>query len=569
MSTSLHRRRTTAGVLAIGALVLTGCGLKPGATAQIAGARQNTVGTTTGGTAPTTTTDGTATAPTDGSAPVTDGTTTTTVDPATGATVTSGAPAVDPATGAVTNPGIAGGAPVPGVVSGGGSGSTGSTGSTGTTGTTSGAKPGTTTAAKPGTTTTTTTTTTKKPTTTTSTKPGSTGTTGSTGGTGTATGPGAAPVAGGSRIGIDDAAKVIHITLHTPITGAAPVPQAAFTDDSVNLFWKDPAHNVFGYKVVADVKDDTYNPTQARVVCEDASRRSFIVIGGAGTDQIQACATDPVLAQSRTPYLSGGVTTNGLSGLSNYFAYSATYRDQSPAVANLAKLQNADLSRCAIVATETSNFDDAAQSAEAAFRAAGCKDLKVFRTDKSGSLQAGSQAGATVGSYNPTTAYVDMAPTFWIGMLSGYTGIPANPQWVGPGVTMGINTVARTACGASKAALNAAFLSPSPGLEREPAAFAATPGVSSDPTIRDLQMQIYGASEIFYRAFTSVGSLAALTRENFINALPRFRTSGLSVFPTVDFPAGGGHFGGQGAWGLKADCAAQKYVTVGSAPFPL
>ena len=128
------------------------------------------------------------------------------------------------------------------------------------------------------------------------------------------------PPAGGNTTGITNSS--ITIGIHAPQTGTgAPLPPSFQAGASV--YWK--THKICGRTVNVDFQDDKYTPQTARQVCEPMSRRDFFVIGAAGTDQIQACATERTIHEKNVPYLSAGVTDNGLGGLSNYFAVSLTF----------------------------------------------------------------------------------------------------------------------------------------------------------------------------------------------------------------------------------------------------
>ena len=91
--------------------------------------------------------------------------------------------------------------------------------------------------------------------------------------------------------------------------------------------------------VHAEIQDDQYTPAHARQVCSAMAKRDFLVVGGGGTDQIQACATEPYIHSNNVPYLSAGVTDNGLNNLSNYFAISLTYQQQGTLVLKNAQAQ--------------------------------------------------------------------------------------------------------------------------------------------------------------------------------------------------------------------------------------
>ena len=396
---------------------------------------------------------------------------------------------------------------------------------------------------------------------------GSTGTGGATAGpTATATASGGKE-ASYERVGIS--AKQITLGLHAPQTGAAPVPLQAFAT-GVKLFWE--SHKVFGRKVVVNFYDDQYNPSVARQRCETLSRQAFLVIGGAGTDQIQACATDPVLRSTHTPYLSVGVTTNGLTNLPYYFALSQTYAAQVPEVWTMANQMfptNAK-GKWAVITEATPNFADVTDAIVALLKKHHVT-YKVIRAPKAGSASAAAavvnQAEAFTGR-SGGTVFLDVDPNFWINMIASSSSSLYSPAWVGPGVTQGEDLVAGPVCGVQPY-LKAAFLSPFMGLDREPAAFANERNPKPDDLKidRDVELLTYGMNELIYHALLSVGSVENLTRDNFINAMSHFSASygkDLHVLPSVDF--NGGHFGGTGAWIEKLNCGKLEYTTVGSGP---
>lgn len=388
---------------------------------------------------------------------------------------------------------------------------------------------------------------------------------GTTGG-GTAGG-GSSALAKYETVGIS--AHQITLGLHAPQTGAAPVPLQAFKTGT-KLFWEN--HTVFGRKVVVNFYDDQYDPSVARQRCETLSRQAFLVIGGAGTDQIQACATDPVLQATHTPYVSVGVTTNGLTKLPYYFAVSQTYAAQVPEVWTMAnQLFPANAKgKWAIVTENTPNFNDVTAAA-ANLLAAHHISYKVIRTPKAGSQ---SQAAATVNQAEAFTGrsggsvFLDVDPNYWIDMIAAAGQSLYQPAWVGPGVTQGEDLVAGPVCGV-QSYIKAAFLSPFMALDREPQGFKQQKNPAPDglKTNRDVELLLYGVNEMMYHALLSVGSIKNLTRDNFINAMTHFSARygrELSVLPTINF--NGGHFGSTGAWIEKLDCAKVEYITVGSGP---
>ncbi len=58
-------------------------------------------------------------------------------------------------------------------------------------------------------------------------------------------------------------------------------------------------------------QDDQYTPNTAIQACRSSANDAFLVVGGGGTDQIQACGQ--FAEQAGVPYLSPGVTEAGLT----------------------------------------------------------------------------------------------------------------------------------------------------------------------------------------------------------------------------------------------------------------
>jgi branched-chain amino acid transport system substrate-binding protein len=385
--------------------------------------------------------------------------------------------------------------------------------------------------------------------------------TNSAGGTTTITGNSNAPY---QRIGISS--TTIRLGLHAPQTGAAPIPLQAFKTGT-KLYWEN--HTVFGHKVAVDFLDDQYRPDVAVQACNTLSRKDFLVIGGAGSDQIQACGTDQTLIKSHTPYLSEGVTTNGLTNVPSYFAVSQTYAQQAPEVyANAVKQFPSDAGgKWGIVTYKGPNFDDVTNAMVSVLEAHGKRpnrDFKVFRPDRPGDNQSANTQVDQLRSFGAKTVFLTVSPNFWLDMV-GYASSRYTPAWVGPGVTMGENLVASVACPAQPT-IKASFLSPFYALDHQPSGFSGESNPSPDSTAssRDIELDIYAVSEVIYHAMLSVGTIQNLTRDNFINAMTHFHATygqQLTVYPTVSF-SGGSHFGGTGAWSEKLVCGTkQQYVT--------
>jgi ABC-type branched-subunit amino acid transport system substrate-binding protein len=392
------------------------------------------------------------------------------------------------------------------------------------------------------------------------------GTTSSGGSGGTsskpATGASCGTPTGGTTTGISS--STINIGLHAPLTGTGtPFPNSSF-QKGAGVFWQQPGHTVCGRKVQVEFKDDTYTPAGARSVCSDMAKRDFIVVGGGGTDQIQACATDPDIQRGQVPYLSAGVTDNGLDGLKNYFAVSLTYKQQGGLVLKNAQQQgianpapsnqNSDnipgkKAAWAIVTANSPNFAGARDGMAAALKSAGIP-YKIYNVSQQGNYQpAATQFGQQLALNGFKTIFVDAAPGYFVFMTKGYYNAHAanNANWVGPGVTYTEVTVAQYICASPQVSGHAWFLAPAPGLDHATADFKKAYNGSYD----DIEWALWGLSETLWTLLKDAS--ANLTRENFI-ASSEHATIPASVYPPVDFLHNGGHFGGTGAWVQRVNC---------------
>ena len=372
---------------------------------------------------------------------------------------------------------------------------------------------------------------------------------------------------GGSTTGIN--ASTINVGIHAPLTGTGtPFPNGSF-QAGAQVFWDQPGHTVCGRKVRTDFQDDQYTPAHARQVCSAMAARDFMVIGGGGTDQIQACATEPTIHQKNVPYLSAGVTDNGLTGLANYFAVSLTYKQQGTLVLRNAQQQGLATpsdskvdsdnikgakAKWAIVTSATPNFAGARQGIEAALTAAHIpyKDypVQVNSTYQSDATQFGQQLALN----GFQTIFVDTAPGYFVFTTAGFykqPGVQAN--WVGPGVTYTEVTVAQYICQQSQNEItgHAWFLAPAPGLDKATNDFKQAYKNSYD----DIEWALWGLSNSLWNLLKDASS--NLTRENFIASTEHAAVPSDPYVP-IDFGSHGGHFGGTGAWVQKVNCSEQE-----------
>jgi hypothetical protein len=384
------------------------------------------------------------------------------------------------------------------------------------------------------------------------------GTTQNTGqGGGTPEGPdgkpsGSVPSGGGTTTGVTPTS--IKLGLHAPLTGAAPLKAESFSRGK-DAYWLRGADGkpveIFGRQVEVVFQDDQYNPSHARVVCSQMAEEQqvFALVGGGGTDQIQACAA--YAASKAIPYVSVGTTEIGLTRLPNYYAVTMSYADQTPLLVQYMNAYKSDLgwggdpAKVAAVITNTPNFDDAALAFEQSLPGA-----TIIRPEKNerGSSMAGQLCTGTLKNFE--VVFPLTAPTYFLEMAGA---AKCNPQYVGVGISMGLNQVAGVGC-TSGGMENARFFSPAP-------AFADSD--KYDPVFKqaggadDIEFLLWGLWKSIHQLLLAAGE--DLTREGFIQAAATasYKTG---LFPDVGM-APTNHFGAKQVHVLRADCGSRQYVT--------
>ena len=390
---------------------------------------------------------------------------------------------------------------------------------------------------------------------------GAGGTTGTTAGGTTAggttgggtTGGGTTAAAGGDATGVTDSEIVIGI--HAPLTGAAPLKSESFNSGK-DMYWKygndGKPVTIHGRTVRVVFQDDHYNPSHARAVCQQMAEdeKAFLLIGGGGTDQIQACAQ--YAASKGIPYLSAGVTEVGLTRLPNYFAVSMSYAAQAKLLAQYIKANQSafgwdgQANRVAMVATNTPNFTDAVQSFQAALP--GVKIIRPSKSDRGSNMAAQLCTGI---SKNYDIVFPITAPTYFLEMAGA---AKCNPQYAGVGVTMGLNQVASTGCRTGGVA-NSRFFSPAPAYAQSgqfDPVFAKAPGTKDD-----IVFLLWGISKTLHQLFLKAGP--NLTRQGFIQSTSN-ATVKTGVYPDLRYTPSN-HFGASQVHVLRADCQSGQYQT--------
>lgn len=343
-------------------------------------------------------------------------------------------------------------------------------------------------------------------------------------------------------------ADTIKIGVHAPLSGAAPLPQASFQSGK-DQYWTHVG-DVFGRNVEVIVRDDQYNPSRATSVCNEMIQREevFVLVGGGGADQIAACAR--VAAQQGVPYVSAGVDEGQLRQLPNYFAFSMSYVQQAPLVAQyIDRHAKPSDNRVAIVRDRTPGFNNAIGKLDQELQSKGYETQII-------QYQNGPSTAQAVSGFE--TAFPLMAPSDFVQIVRSPGG--DNPKWVGMGITMGLNTVANAACRGT--GYEGMFLSPFPGLnvidDLDPDFNRASGGGD------DIELALWGLNKSMHEVFKAMGE-NNLHRQGFVQALENNRIE-TNVYPAANHSSEN-HFGTSTAHVLETDCANGRYITPSGGTF--
>lgn len=381
------------------------------------------------------------------------------------------------------------------------------------------------------------------------------------GGGGAAAGGGSMSLSGSDRTGVSDDA--ITLAIHAPVTGAAPLPTTSF-QKSGDLYWRwvtqTKGEKVLGRsKVNVLFKDDKYAPNTAIQACRELAQSAFLLVGGGGTDQIQACGQ--FAEQAGVPYLSAGVTEAGLRGLQHYFASSMSYPQQTQLLAQYVKKTFPGKKVGAII-TDTPNFDDAAKAWDAAVKQQGLPYFKTMRHPKGNTSWITSFARDMQGA-GVEVLFILSAPTDYIQFAQQASGQDYKPQYVGVGISKGLNAVLSAGCPHVDKGI---FFSPFPGLDwarqNVPEFFEA--GQQLGAPTDDIALALWGLASVQHEAFKryeqAFGS-TDLTREDFVKMLERQQGLASKVNPQLSFSPED-HFGAKQVHVLQADCGTEEHKTL-------
>jgi ABC-type branched-subunit amino acid transport system substrate-binding protein len=373
------------------------------------------------------------------------------------------------------------------------------------------------------------------------------------------------PVTGDDRTGVTD--DKITIATHAPVTGAAPLPTTSF-EKSSDLYWRakfDQGGTVLGRTEVELLfRDDKYDPNSARQVCRELAQKAFTLTGGGGTDQIQACGQFAGVAE--VPYFSAGVTEAGLRENPWYFAASMSYKQQGPLLAQMVKKFFPGKKVAAIV-TDTPNFDDAVEGWETGVQQSGLDYTRTLRHPK-GDTSWYNAFASELQSSGVEVIYILSSPVDYIRFAQQASQGGYHPQYVGVGISMGLNAVLGSGCAEPGTQVDEGmFFSPFPGLDygraNVPEFFEA--GEKYNAPTDDIALGLWGTNAVFDQLLSRYGQIYGndLTREDFRDMVEQQTDIKTKVFPTLSYSPQN-HFGSQSAHLLKANCSIGEYETVAS-----
>ncbi|MFZ5847463.1 MAG: ABC transporter substrate-binding protein [Actinomycetota bacterium] len=385
------------------------------------------------------------------------------------------------------------------------------------------------------------------------------------GGGGGSSAPGAptVPQGGGDTTGVTD--STIKIGVHAPVTGAAAFPQQSF-ERGIGVYadYINRKGGIHGRKLEIVFRDDRFDPNSARSVCKEMAEQHkvFMLIGGGGADQIDACAR--YAASIGVPYLSAGVheTRPGLGDLgsvSTYFAASLTYEQQVPLLSRLIATQFKGQEVAVITADNDSLNNYHAIVDSAIKKVAGSNVALSRRIPKKTDVDAPAIATQICNSGAKAVVW-NASPS---GLINVSKSMTCQVTFVGPGLTNGLNIVATAGCPTINGAL---FYSPFPGLDRidqmDPnfrPAYRQKNGQEPD----DLAIAVWGLEKLVGQMLQATGK--QLSREAFMGTIAKVKAFDTGVYPSTNFSS---RFGGTAMHLLKADCGRQQYVTarVGERP---
>jgi ABC-type branched-subunit amino acid transport system substrate-binding protein len=359
----------------------------------------------------------------------------------------------------------------------------------------------------------------------------------------------------------------IKIGIHAPESGAAAV--STFRQ-AVGVYsqYAGAIKGLGGRKIVVEARDDHFDPTTARTVCKELVEKEkvFLLIGGAGVDQIKSCAE--YAASAGVPYFSPGVTEGPFRSLSTYFALSETYNQQNVQIAQLIKTQ-VKKTRVGMVLTDSPLLNETIEHFKGEAKKNGLTVPVVKRLAKdAGKNQTDSAVNALKGKVD--VVYVLISPTVFGFFISSakQQGFHEGTTFVGPGLSVGVNLIAGPVCGAPPPSpptpLDVRVLSPMVQMDvidRHDAAYKPAyrkknpTGTPPD----DIGILLWGLEKAVRLMLEADG--ADLSRQGLIKTLTSGKSFATNVYAPLKY-GGVPHFGASATTLLKLNCNRQEFDTV-------
>ncbi|HYZ92453.1 MAG TPA: ABC transporter substrate-binding protein [Actinomycetota bacterium] len=350
----------------------------------------------------------------------------------------------------------------------------------------------------------------------------------------------------------------IKIGIHAPISGAAAV---STFEQGVGVYsdWAGQIKGLGNRRIEVVYRDDHFDPATARTVCKEMVEKEkvFLLIGGAGVDQIKSCAE--YAAQAGIPYFSPGVTEGPFRGLQNYFALSETYTQQNVQLAQLIKNQ-VKKKKIGMVLTDSPLLKETEDSFKAEAQKSG---LQVVYTGKlakdAGKNQTDTQV-SNLKSKGAEVVYALISPTVFGYLVASAKQQSYRPTFTGPGLSAGVNLVATAVC-------------PPPPF---PDVRYMSPMVQTDvidqydkdynPAYRekngsegdDIGILLWGIEKTMRLMMESAG--ADISRQSLIKSVTSGKPFASNVYAPVSY-GGVPHFGAKAVTLLTLDCQNLRYKT--------
>lgn len=383
-------------------------------------------------------------------------------------------------------------------------------------------------------------------------------------------GAGGAPAEGGAadggaqaagpldRTGISD--TEIRIGIHAPVTGAAAID--AFSPGvGVYSEWAGPIEGLGNRRMVVEWRDDKFDPAEARRVCKELVEveKVFVLIGGAGVDQIKSCAE--YAGEVGIPYFSPGVTEGPFKSLQGYFALSETYSQQNVQVGQLIKNQ-IQKTKLGIVLTDSPLLDETDASIRAEAQKNGIEIVgKTHRLAKNAGKSQTDAVATELKGDGAEVVYALVSPTVFGFLYASAKQQQYNPTYTAAGLSLGVNLVAPPICAAAKTppAVTPDVRVFSPMVELDvidahdkdykPAYRKKNPGREPD----DIGILLWGMEKMLRLMMEADGP--DLSRQTLMQAISSGNPFETNVYSPVKY-GGVPHFGASSVTLLRLECTA-------------